>query len=1111
MNILSARVRVSVLVSLLFLIACDGSKDPGGEPLGEATPAVVEATNRGVAHLENKESKDARRFFAEAAELDPDRPLVWRNLARAELLARDEDAAEAALERAAALERGSAATSYLRGLVDSRTSRFEEATAHFEEAARLDPDEAPIRFQLANAYQALDRHELARETFQQTLELDPLHATAFYRLGLYAQQMGDAEAYARYQREFQRLREIQGDDSRTPEALETSTHTHAETISSDREPTTEAAPRFVDASARFLPDGVDAVATAVTEVAADGRARIVALAADGTVVALEATALEEGTEGAFDARTLSIRGPASSDPAARDATQLVVGDYFDLPPAEGPFDPARDAITDLLVVHPSGLRLWRGEADGEFTDTTAESGLDGARARRAAWVDAEADGDLDLLLATDTGPALWQNTGDGTFSEVTAFVGLATENATPAHDLGIADLQGDVVLDLVVAGEDGVTVFENQRLGVFEARPGSTEARVRRLVVDHFDADGTPDTARLGAEGLLVHTSDGTLHELLGADAVAGLAGILGVDLDLDGWLDVVTFGEGVRAWRNLGAEGFTETSDAWGLAALDLPAVHGVTAADLDLDGDLDLVLATADGARVLASDAPLPHRSLTVRLVGTKTNPLGLGTRLEVRDGRRHLVRQVQRLPITVGLGPGDGPLDAVRLVWTNGIVDNEIGVDPGALVGPLDLREKNVAAGSCPFLYAWDGEGWRFVTDTLGNSPLGLSIVRGVPLDADPDELVWIGGEDALVPRDGAYRLQVTEEMREVLYLDEARLVAVDHPPGVEVHSTDKLMPAPFPPSEIWPLASPIAPRAVEASDGVDRLAAVSAIDGRFAPPGPPLPPPLRGVTEPFALTFDFGPIDPSRPWVLALTGWLQYGDASTNIAVSQGAAEAPPPWLEVETARGFERLDVAVGLPAGKTKTILVDLAGALPDGVSSTEPLRLRLVTHAEVRWDRVALAERLGPDTIRRHDVAPTSAELSWRGFSEIHARAEGHPTTPAHAVVSENPPWRTALEGWVTRYGDVLELVDARDANLALVAAGDALDLAFDASSLPPVEEGLERTFFLYSVGWDKDGDPNVIDGHTVEPLPVVAEDPSLRERYETRFVPRDRFAGGE
>jgi hypothetical protein len=92
----------------------------------------------------------------------------------------------------------------------------------------------------------------------------------------------------------------------------------------------------------------------------------------------------------------------------------------------------------------------------------------------------------------------------------------------------------------------------------------------------------------------------------------------------------------------------------------------------------------------------------------------------------------------------------------------------------------------------LYAWDGNRFRFVTDILGAAPLGLPIAEGRYIEADPEEFVWIGNEQTFPPRDGKYQLQITEELREVLYLDEAKLVVVDHEPGTEVHSTGKLLP-------------------------------------------------------------------------------------------------------------------------------------------------------------------------------------------------------------------------------------------------------------------------------------------------------------------------------
>jgi hypothetical protein len=70
----------------------------------------------------------------------------------------------------------------------------------------------------------------------------------------------------------------------------------------------------------------------------------------------------------------------------------------------------------------------------------------------------------------------------------------------------------------------------------------------------------------------------------------------------------------------------------------------------------------------------------------------------------------------------------------------------------------------------------------------------------------------------------------------------------------------------------------------------------------------------------------------------------------------------------------------------------------------------------------------------------------------------------------------------------------------------GDALELRFPASDFPPLQADSERTFFFYSVGWDKDGDHNVVDGDRIEPLPEVAgADGAWRTRYNTRFVARD------
>ena len=210
------------------------------------------------------------------------------------------------------------------------------------------------------------------------------------------------------------------------------------------------------------------------------------------------------------------------------------------------------------------------------------------------------------------------------------------------------------------------------------------------------------------------------------------------------------------------------------------------------------------------------------------------------------------------------------------------------------------------------------------------------------------------------------------------------------------------------------------------------------------------------------------------------------------------------LEVETESGrWVPVDVVVGLPAGKTKTIVCDLTGKLPVPAG-----RLRLTTTYAVRWDRIALFERQPLPDDRVHRIAPRGAELYRKGFPDMRRRAAGHPITPDYTRVHETPPWRTTPQGWCTRYGDVLDLVAERDGKLAILNGGDAVTLSFPADALPPVPGGMARSFFFLSAGWEKDGDHNVENGDTVEPFPVTdSKRAAWSLEYNTRFVPGGAF----
>jgi hypothetical protein len=467
---------------------------------------------------------------------------------------------------------------------------------------------------------------------------------------------------------------------------------------------------------------------------------------------------------------------------------------------------------------------------------------------------------------------------------------------------------------------------------------------------------------------------------------------------------------------------------------------------------------------------------------------------------------------LPIEIGIGQ-KAKLDSIQTLWMNGIAKNEINVAVSREPLRITILEF-VRTSSCPFLYAWADGAWHFVTDLLGTAPLNVAVARGVPMPPDPDELVVLGPAERFADGPAAARLRITSELREAIYLDEVRLLAVDHPADTTVLSRDRAAPVGIAGPQIAIGRNPRALRSAMGSDGVDRTAMLAEEDGQFAPPGRVLPPPTIGFTEPLTIDLDFGDLNSFRSQgkqgsekqlLVALTGWFKFGNSSTNIAASQRRGLQPIwPRLEARDARGQWRvIDEMVGLPAGNTKTIVCDLSDKMPPDAD-----RLRLTTSFEIRWDRIALYEAVPAGAAQVSELRPTAAQLHWHGFAELRSHAADHPQTPNLARLSNAPPWLTSVEGWCTRYGDVAPLVIEPDEMMAILNSGDAATIEFDAAQLAARLPGTTRTLMLYNRGWIKEADPNSLADWRVEPLPDSGRLDRQSEvdwqlEYNTRWTP--------
>lgn len=909
------------------------------------------------------------------------------------------------------------------GVEYKKAGETEKAIRQFEKMIELAPDEAKAVYNLAQMYKQADRLEEAIQLFERASELDPSLAAPHFQLFNIFRRSDPARAKEEIAA-FQRIKKLQ-DETGMDEDVDWSFYSEL------YDPVDVSPPAEKVQLTQFEPQ---------TPVELGKAQRSGAIPLDNSRVL-----------------TWSESGVAVLSPG-KDAVTLGVEDLRHLSLG----DADNDGQPDGCIVDAKGVRrLEIGEKNVSIGDAWLEGDFE-----FCMFHDYDHDGDQDLFIGGEPNKLL-QNQGEGEWAPAEFPFGDVGRGMAAAA----VELTEDNGIDLVLAHARGVSLYQDRKLGVYdegELIPGVEppgKGAVRLDVVDP-DSDGAFDVVLtpVAGQSQILRNRDGKLEA--GPKIPRALA-----------WGD----------WQNRGAADFLrpegvalsrggmrfEAGDSKGLPS----QIVAAAAADLNGDGRVDLAVVDASGKAMLALNRTQTSNAWTsIELKGVKSAVRAGGARVEVKAGSTYRKQVYQGGPLHFGLGGSDA-IETVRVTWTNGMIQNEL---EQPVNQAFAYEEKPRLSGSCPMIFTWNGKEFEYIGEVLGVAPLGASLGGGQFFPVDHDEAIWIRGDQLVANDDGFLEVRITEELREVAYLDEVKLLAVDHPVNVEVYTNEKFKAPPFPEFQLYGVREDQKIRPTHAADhrGRDVLARLSARDGQTVDGFERT---FRNTAELHSIEFSLDGLRGDDRSRLFLTGWADWADASTIVAGSQHPdAGLQMPYLQVRDPRGEWRTVIEdLGLPGGQLRTMSVDLTGRF-----LSDSRDVRIVTDLCVYWDEVFAADGVESPQAELTSLLPERARLQFRGFSRnvVHPKrlqAESFVYADLRPVSNWNP-----TRGLYTRYGDVTELLGSIDDRFAILGAGDEARLLFRAPE-EVAKEGWRRDYVLIVDGWAKEQEANTAFGDSVEPLP--------------------------
>ena len=1091
---------VGVAASFLHSRAAQTQSSPAAQ---KADPGEAYRLNTlGVAYMNQQRPADAQKLFEQSLAADPQFEVARVNLGISLLAQQKLEPARTALAAAAEKLPQDPYAWYNLGLVYKDLGDAEKGVAAFTHVTQI-ADEADPWYFVGYLNSQLQRYDLAIAAFQKALAIFSFHASAEFGIARAYQRSGNAEAAKEHLAKFQKMTADHvatpfgagyGDQGRfsLAELPRSSVQNAPPAIPVHFSPLPSAS-IVQSQAANYFPPG-PSVGACIFDFDGDGKPDLflVSAAADDT------------------SRLLRNLGNGKFSDVTKNSGLEIRGSGLGC--AAGDFD--NDGHTDLAVCFGNGIWLFHNNGAGKFEDVTEKVGI-----RRekgcvgATFVDYDHDGDLDLYITmqptaaatreTATHNILWRNNGNSTFTDVSAESGLGFD--TTGAGLVTTDFNNDRAIDFVFAGgNDGASIYLNPREGKFTPLPAIDFKKENLppavgVVAFDFNKDGWMDLAftHAGAPGIsLWRNVDGKHLERVPLPDFGWQLGwgISAIDYDNDGWLDLVAAGESsaggeLRLLRNLGAKGWSDVTKEVHLDAVKLSQPRALAVADFAGNGSPDLVVTQlGNPPLLLKNEGANQHNWMSIDLKPLADNKNGIGTKVEIYAGPLYQKWEVQGASgylgqnapnILAGLGE-EKNAEVVRLLWPTGVPQDEINLAAKKTqsIGELDRR-----GSSCPVLFSWNGKEYEFIADMIGPGVVGHWVgpgqnnvaERDVP---DPDEYLKVGA-DSVHPLHGMLSFRFMEPMEETVYLDQLRLLAVDHPAAYEVFPNERFVSnPPFPEFRVIAAHDAHPPLGAWDDHGNDVLSLISQRDRKYVTEFEGLP--FAGFAKLHWVELDLGKWDAAKPLRLIIDGYTDYFTATSMYAADQAGVKVIAPYVEAQDANNkWVRIVEDMGFPAGLERTMVTDLTGKLPPGTR-----RIRIVSNLKIYWDAIRIDQTPDAKEIRTAEVPLAKASLEFLGYPREIRLTPASDTIYSFTNRSMTGPYARAA-GNYTRYGDVLDLLTAADDRFVVFGSGEGVKLDFDPRNLPALPAGWVRDYFFYANGFEKDLDFYAAYAFSVEPLP--------------------------